>query len=34
MFYRLLISSGTPTFGADGSLISCGEDLNSEGLTA
>ncbi|KAI8090446.1 hypothetical protein BDF21DRAFT_395910 [Thamnidium elegans] len=34
MFYRLLTSSGTPTFGADGSLISCGEDLNSEGLTA
>ncbi|KAI7893634.1 uncharacterized protein EV154DRAFT_600686 [Mucor mucedo] len=34
LFYRVLKSSGTPTFAANGSLISSGEDLNSEGLTA
>ncbi|KAI9366301.1 hypothetical protein BD770DRAFT_405604 [Pilaira anomala] len=34
LFYRLLNSSGTPTFGADNTLISSGEDLNAEGLTA
>ncbi|KAI7897518.1 uncharacterized protein BX663DRAFT_527944 [Cokeromyces recurvatus] len=34
MFYRVLSSSGTPRYAADGSLISSGDDLNSEGLTA
>jgi hypothetical protein len=34
MFYRVLTSSGTPSYTADGNLISSGEDLNQEGLTA
>lgn len=34
LFYRILTSTGTPTYSADGSLISSGEDLSSEGLTA
>ncbi|KAI9245255.1 hypothetical protein BY458DRAFT_466401 [Sporodiniella umbellata] len=33
-FYRVLVSSGTPSYTPDGSLISGGDDLNSEGLTA
>ncbi|KAI8987107.1 hypothetical protein BDB01DRAFT_784570 [Pilobolus umbonatus] len=32
-FYRILVSSGTPTYLPDGSLSS-GQDLNAEGLTA
>ncbi|CEP12482.1 hypothetical protein [Parasitella parasitica] len=34
LFYRILVSSGTPSYAADGSLIGSGDDLNSEGLTA
>ncbi|CAO3690055.1 unnamed protein product [Rhizopus stolonifer] len=34
LFYRILVSSGTPSYNPDGTLISSGDDLNSEGLTA
>ncbi|KAL9553431.1 hypothetical protein PS6_003947 [Mucor atramentarius] len=34
LFYRILVSSGTPSYTADGNLISSGDDLNAEGLTA
>ncbi|KAI8060930.1 hypothetical protein BC940DRAFT_310979 [Gongronella butleri] len=34
MLWNLLRSSSTPRFAADGSLVSSGEDLNAEGLTA
>ncbi|KAI9484265.1 MAG: hypothetical protein EXX96DRAFT_561609 [Benjaminiella poitrasii] len=34
VFYRVLSSSGSPHYAADGSLLSSGDDLNSEGLTA
>ncbi|KAI8337854.1 hypothetical protein BD560DRAFT_412993 [Blakeslea trispora] len=34
LLYRVLISSGSPVYASDGSLIQSGDDLNSEGLTA
>ncbi|KAI8637884.1 hypothetical protein BD408DRAFT_423815 [Parasitella parasitica] len=34
LFYRILVSSGTPTYSSEGNLISSGDDLNTEGLTA
>ncbi|ORX56435.1 hypothetical protein DM01DRAFT_265855 [Hesseltinella vesiculosa] len=34
LLWNLLRSSSTPTYAADGSLRSSGEDLNAEGLTA
>ncbi|SAM03259.1 hypothetical protein [Absidia glauca] len=34
LFYSILKSSGTPSYAADGTLRSSGDDLNSEGLTA
>ncbi|KAI8883802.1 DUF788-domain-containing protein [Backusella circina FSU 941] len=34
MLYRVLVSAGTPTYSADGTLVSSGDDLNAEGLTA
>ncbi|KAG0947809.1 hypothetical protein G6F57_002042 [Rhizopus arrhizus] len=34
LFYRVLVSSGTPTYNTNGTLINSGDDLNAEGLTA
>ncbi|KAI8344542.1 hypothetical protein BC941DRAFT_408895 [Chlamydoabsidia padenii] len=34
LFYSILKSSGTPSYTADGTLRSSGDDLNAEGLTA
>ncbi|KAI8060374.1 uncharacterized protein B0P05DRAFT_557862 [Gilbertella persicaria] len=34
LLYRVLLSSGTPEYSADGTLIRSGDDLAAEGLTA
>ncbi|CAO3665437.1 hypothetical protein G6F70_008635 [Rhizopus microsporus] len=34
IFYRILVASGTPTYRNDGTLVSSGDDLSAEGLTA
>jgi hypothetical protein len=34
MMYKVLVSAGTPTYSADGTLMNSGDDLNAEGLTA